>query len=93
MFQCEVNRRGRVVEELDRTRQLAARRVRIRAAERQERMVADLPEDIALEPGELRIQFRGAEDLAAKLFELSQVMANDWPAFARKVGHPPSIVE
>jgi hypothetical protein len=26
-----------------------------------------------------------AEDLAAKLFELSQAMANDWQAFARAV--------
>jgi hypothetical protein len=31
----------------------------------------------------LRIEFYGAEDLAAKLFELSQAMANDWQAFAR----------
>jgi hypothetical protein len=33
----------------------------------------------------LRIEFYGAEDLAAKLFELSQAMANDWQAFARAV--------
>jgi hypothetical protein len=44
---------------------------------------ADLSGDIALKPGELRIDFSGAEDLAAKLFELSQVMANDWQASAR----------
>jgi hypothetical protein len=35
--------------------------------------------------GELRIEFFGAEDLAAKLFELSQAMTNDWQAFARAV--------
>ena len=40
---------------------------------------------IALKPGELRIEFFGAEDLAAKLLELSKAMANDWPAFARAV--------
>jgi hypothetical protein len=86
VFQWEVNRRALVVEELDRTRRhLAARRVRI-PADRQERKVADLSLDIALQPSSLRIQFQGAEDLATKLFELSQVMANDWPAFARKVG-------
>ena len=45
----------------------------------------DLSGDIALKPGELRIEFYGAEDLAAKLFELSQAMANDWQAFARAV--------
>jgi len=47
--------------------------------------VRDLPGDITLKPGELRIEFSGAEDLAAKLFELSQAMANDWSAFARAV--------
>ena len=42
--------------------------------------------------GELRIAFSGAEDLVAKLFELSQAMANDWPAFRRSVeeNHPPA---
>ena len=49
------------------------------------RRVRDLPGDITLKPGELRIEFFGAEDLAAKLFELSQAMANDWQAFARAV--------
>lgn len=43
----------------------------------------DLSGDIALKPGELRIEFYRAEDLAAKLFELSQAMANDWQAFTR----------
>ena len=45
----------------------------------------DLSSDIALKPGELRIEFFGAEDLAAKLFELSKAMANDWQSFARAV--------
>jgi hypothetical protein len=82
-----VNRRSRVVEELDRTRrQFAARRVRIpAAADVDARRVRDLPGDKMLKPGELRIEFFGAEDLAAKLFELSQAMANDWSAFARAV--------
>jgi len=43
----------------------------------------DLSGDIALKPGELRIEFYGAEDMAAKLLELSKAMANDWQAFAR----------
>ena len=87
LFQWEVNRRARVVEELERTRrQLAARRVRIPAApDVEERRLRDLSGDIALKPGELRIEFYGAEDLAAKLLELSKAMANDWPAFARAV--------
>ena len=87
LFQWEVNRRSRVVEELDRTRrQLAARRVRIpAAADVEDRRLRDLSGDIALKPGELHIEFYGAEDLAAKLLELSKAMANDWPAFARAV--------
>src|ERR1700686_1191349 len=86
-FQWETNRRARVVEELDRTRrQLAARRVRIpAAADVEDRRLRDLSGDIKLKPGELRIEFYGAEDLAAKLLELSKAMANDWPAFARAV--------
>jgi hypothetical protein len=87
LFQWEVNRHSRVVDELDRTRrQLAARRVRIPAAvDVEERRLRDLSGDIALKPGELRIEFYGAEDLAAKLLELSKAMANDWTAFARAV--------
>lgn len=85
IFQWEVNRRARVADELDRTRRdIAARRVRIPAApDVHRRRFGDLPEDISLKPGELHIEFFGAEDLAAKLLELSQAMANDWNAFMR----------
>ncbi len=90
-FQWEINRRARVSEELDRTRrQLAARPVCIpAAADVEERRLRDLSGDINLKPGELRIEFFGAEDLAAKLLELSMAMANDWPAFARTVEDDP----
>ena len=86
-FQWERARRARLIEDLDRTRrQLAARRVRIpAAADVRDRSVRELSGGIELRPGELRIQFYGAEDLAAKLFEVSQAMANDWQAFARAV--------
>jgi hypothetical protein len=47
--------------------------------------VEELAGRIELKPGELRIEFYGAEDLAAMLFELSQAMANDWQTFARAV--------
>ena len=43
------------------------------------------PATIDLRPGELRIAFSGAEDLAAKLWELSQAMAHDWNGFMRAV--------
>ncbi len=87
-FQWEVNRRARVVEELDRSRrQLAARRVVIPAApDVREREVCALAAGIELKPGELCIRFDGAADLAAKLFELSQAMANDWGAIEEKAG-------
>jgi len=90
-FTQESTRRARLTEDLDRTRHLlAARRVRLPAApDVRERSVRELGGGIELRPGELRIQFYGAEDLAAKLFELSQAMANDWHAFAQKVEEPP----
>jgi len=86
-FQWEVNRRARVADELERARRLlSGRNVLIPSApDVRERRLAGLSGDIALKPGELRIEFYGAEDLAAKLFELSQAMANDWTAFAEAV--------
>ena len=87
-FQREVSRRARVSESLETVRKLlAARLLRVpAAADVRERMVRDLAPAIELRPGELRIQSSGAEDLAAKLFELSQAMANDWQAFQKLVG-------
>ena len=92
-FQWEVNRRARVTEDLERARQLlAGRHVRIPAApDVQERRMDGLSGDIVLRPGELRIEFFGAEDLAAKLFELSQAMANDWSVFSRVVEETPLV--
>lgn len=87
-FQWEVSRRGRVVEDLDRSRRLlAARRVEIPTAlDVRDREVSGLAAGIELSPSELRISFNDAKDLAAKLFELSQAMANDWEGFVRSVG-------
>lgn len=86
-YRQEISRRNRLSDRLgDIRQQAAARRVRIpAAADVRERRLGDLPVDISLRPGELRIEFFGAEDLAAKLFELSQAMANDWPGFSRAV--------
>ncbi len=85
VYQWEVARRGHVVEELERTRrEIAARRVQIPTApDRAHRRFSDLPAAIHLGAGELRITFSGAEDLAAKLWELSQAMAHDWNGFMR----------
>jgi hypothetical protein len=85
-FQWESARRARLADEIDRTRRLlAGRRVRISAAAAPRRL-PDLPAGITLSSGELRITFHDAEDLAARLFALSQAMANDWQAFASVVG-------
>jgi hypothetical protein len=51
----------------------------------EERRLRDLSGDTKVKPGELAIEFFGAEDLAAKLLELSKAMSNDWPAFSRAV--------
>lgn len=90
-FQWEVNRRARVADDLERARRLLpGRNVLIPSApDVRERRLAGLSGDIALKPGELRIEFFGAEDLASKLFELSQAMANDWTAFAEAVEPAP----
>ena len=73
VYPWAVARRGRVVEELERTRrELVARRVQIPVSpDVHRRRFGDLPATIGLRAGELRIAFSGAEDLAAKLWELS----------------------
>ena len=76
-----------LADELERTRRLApARRVRIdTAADVRERILKDLPAGIHLQPGELRIEFFGAEDLLRHLFELAQAMVNDYARFQAAV--------
>jgi hypothetical protein len=49
----------------------------------------DLPAGIHLQPGELRIEFFGAEDLLRQLFELSQAMVNDYGRFQEAVEDAP----
>ena len=90
VYQWEVRRRARLVEEIDRTRhEIAARRVQIPTApEGPRQRFGDLSAAISLTTGALQIEFRGAEDLPAKLLELSQAMTNDWSAFMRAVEKP-----
>jgi hypothetical protein len=80
-FQWEMGRRARLIKSLETLRKhAAARRVEVSAAaDARDRLFRDLSPDIEVRPGELRIRFAGGADLAAKLFELSQAMANDWP--------------
>ena len=58
-----------------------------------DRRMKDLPAGIHLQPGELRIEFFGAEDLLRHLFELSQAMVNDFGRFQAAVeGSTPDAV-
>lgn len=84
-FLWEIRRRARVAASLEALRNnLAARQVQVPApAGARDRLSGTLCPEIELRPGELRIRFAGAKDLAAKLFELSQAMANDWPTMER----------
>jgi hypothetical protein len=57
------------------------------AADVRERLMKNLPAGIYLKPGELRIEFFGAEDLLRHLFELSQAMVNDYERFRASMQH------
>jgi len=75
-FIKEDRRKQRLSEALD------AARIRIPVDPGlQDRRLCDLSEGIHLQPGSLRVEFRKAEDLLAKLFELSKAAANDFEAF------------
>jgi hypothetical protein len=85
--QREQRRRQRLREVLEADqRQLRARRISIRAApDVRDRFLPDLPAGIHLGPGELRIEFHGAEDLLRHLLELSQAIMNDYRTFENAV--------
>lgn len=82
-FVVEQRRRERLIDALEKCRRYrSAARVNIAVApDIENRRLGDLPAGIELRPGSLRIDFAKAEDLLAKLFELSKAMANDFEAF------------
>ncbi len=45
------------------------------------RQLADLPEGVRIEPGQLTITFTSAENLLSRLFELAQGISNDFRRF------------
>jgi len=51
----------------------------------QKRVLKDLPAEIEMRPGELRIEFGKAEELLRRLFELSQAVVNDYERFEKLV--------
>jgi hypothetical protein len=79
----ELARKTRLVDELEKTRKLLpGRTVRLMVpVDASERRLSDLPASIHLSAGELRIEFHGTEDLLRQMFELSQMIMNDYRKF------------
>jgi hypothetical protein len=86
-FHYEEHRKQRLVDTLEKLRKhSAAARVAIPVdRETLDGKMADLGEGIRLERGRLTVEFRGAEDLLAKLFQLAQAVANDFEKFQSAV--------
>jgi hypothetical protein len=89
-FAIEQGRRRRLLDCLEKVRrQRAAAAVHIPVdAVLAERSVASLPPGICLEPTTLRVDFDGAEDLLAKLYQLARAVGNDFEAFKALVERP-----
>jgi hypothetical protein len=89
-FDLEEARRARLAEDLEKARRLApARKVRIRTVpDVWLRVMAGLPSTVHLKPGELRIEFFGAEDLLSQLFEFAQAVTNDYAEFEASCEEP-----
>ena len=79
-YEWELARRTKLVAEIERTKKLLpGRQVQIVVpAEVAEQKLADLPAGVHLQPGELRIEFNGTEELLQRLYELSQAILNDY---------------
>jgi hypothetical protein len=81
-FAMEAKRKQHLTEALEKIRRhRAAARVVLPVDAHALAGFGDLPDGIQLEPGSLRVEFRKAEELLAKLFELSKAAANDFEAF------------
>lgn len=52
-----------------------------------------MPPTVSLRPGEMRIEFFGAEDLFRQLFEVAQVIRNDYERFRALVEEQSGIAE
>jgi hypothetical protein len=76
----EFKRKQKIAEKLDELHRIqAAKRIKIRVSESAGNItMCNLSPEISLKPGLLAISFTEAEDLFSKLYELSQVAANDF---------------
>ena len=85
-FRYEQRRRRRLVAELESVRKyLQAAAVKIPLRPQTRYQIATLPPDVDLQPGRLRVEFDGVEDLLSKLFELAHSAANDFERFRNAV--------
>jgi len=82
-FAMEARRKQRLTEALEKIRRhrAGARVVLPVEAGGLAGQFGDLPDGVQLAPGSLHVEFRKAEELLAKLFELSKAAANDFEAF------------
>ncbi len=82
-FVMEQRRRQRLIDALDKLRcaSVAARVVLPVSNNALRRQVNDLPDGVELKRSSLAVRFQTAEELLAKLFELSKAAANDFEAF------------
>lgn len=81
-FRQERARRRRVSDELSRVQAaLRAKAVSIPAPRTTGASPGGLPQGVRLEPGELRIQFQGTEELLGRLLELAMTIQNDYERF------------
>jgi hypothetical protein len=81
-FALEAERKQRLIEALEKVRRhRVAARVVLPVEADALAGLGDLPDGIQLEPGSLHVEFGKAEELLAKLFELSKAAANDFEAF------------
>lgn len=86
-FGIEHGRRQRLQDSLEKVRQQrVAASVRIPVhTDAADGSLASLPAGICLHAGSLHVDFRGAEDLLSKLYELARVVGSDFESFKARV--------
>lgn len=84
----EQARHTRVEEALEEVRQEREARKQRAVVSRTtlELKLEGIPPTVSIRPGELRIEFSGADDLFRQLFELAQAMKNDYERFKALAG-------
>jgi hypothetical protein len=73
------------LEKIRRDRAAAAVRIQVNT-DMADWSLARLPAGICLQPDSLHVDFRGAQDLLSKLYELARVVGSDFEAFQSLVG-------